>query len=196
MYTLTDDKKSRIFLACAESNFTDVGFQFELDKYYKSVESMKDAVRRAYNAVKNDPVKFGIDYERANEVAIKVEERKTAGLTPFGGKELAPDMKLRERQEILNPQDIKGLTLGSRNKVFKILHEKLNRIEKSKKAIDDIGLGELAKVAGILFDKGQIIQGQSTENIAVLSKNINKDMKPEEALDMVLGMRESVMTEK
>jgi hypothetical protein len=188
MYTLTDDRKSRIFLACANKTYTEVGYEFDLDKHYKSVASMKDAVKKTYAAVKNDPIKFGIDYERANTVVDKVNTRQTAGLVPRGGTEV-----LREKVELLNPQDIKGLMLGARNKAAKIIHEKLDRMSRSKKAIDDIGLGEMAKVVGILFDKGQIIQGQSTENIAVMSKNIDANLQPEEALDMVLRMRETTM---
>lgn len=194
MVRITDDKKQRIFLMCGDMNFTEVGFQFELDKYYKSVASMKDTVQRIYNNVKNDPIKYGLDYERANTVVEKVSDRQTSGLIPKGT--TTPDMPLREKQEILNPNDIKGLMLGSRNKAAKIIHEKLERISRSKKSIDDIGLGELAKVVGILFDKGQIIQGQSTENIAVMSKNIDSSLTPEEALATVLKMREATMADK
>lgn len=191
MYTITDDKKQRIFLMCGEKNYTEVGYEFDLDKHYKSAGSMKDAVKKIYNQVKNDPIKFGLDYDRANGIVDKVAERQTSGLITKRS-----DMPLRERNELINPDDIKGLMLGARNKAAKIIHTKLNRMEKSKKAIDDIGLGELAKVVGILFDKGQIIQGQSTENIAVMSKNIDANLSPEEALDNVLKMRETVMSEK
>lgn len=191
MFLITEDKKSRIFLMCGDKNYTEVGYEFDLDKHYKSVDTMKMAVSKIYNTVKNDPELFGISIERANEVVDKVEHRKTAAL-----KSSESQVPLRERNEIINASDIKSLTVGSRNKAMKIMHEKLSRMEKSKKAIDDIGLGELAKVAGILFDKGQIIQGQSTENIAVLSKNIDKNLNPDEALDMVLRMRETDMEEK
>ncbi len=124
---------------------------------------------------------------------VSVEERKTAGLVT---KKPQSETTLREKMEIINPSDIKGLITGARNKASKIMFEKLGRIEKSKKAIDDIGLGELAKVVGILFDKGQIIQGQSTENIAVMSKNIDQNLTPEESLAMVLRMRETTMADK
>lgn len=193
MFTLTDNRKSRIFIMCGDKNYTEVGYEFDLDKHYKTVSSMKDAVKKIFAAVKNEPEKYGITLERASEIVQKVEVRKTAGLVTSKGASVAP---LRETNMLISPSDIKGLTIASRNKAMKIMHEKLGRIEKSKRAIDDIGLGELAKVAGILFDKGQIIQGQSTENIAVMSKNIDKDLSPEDALDMVLRMRETEMETK
>lgn len=73
---------------------------------------------------------------------------------------------------------------------MQLINKKLDHLGKDKKSLDKVGIGELAKVAGILFDKGQIIQGQSTENIAVMSKNIKTDMSPEEAMEVLLNMRE------
>ena len=53
----------------------------------------------------------------------------------------------------------------------------------------------LATTVGILFDKGQIIQGEATENVAVLAK-IKSDMSPEEMMDAVLKMREIHQVDK
>ena len=192
MYVITDEKKERIFIMCKEKDFVAVGYEFGLDKYYKTVPGMRTAVSRIYNSVKNDPEKFGLSYERANEVAVVVSGRQSSGLKNIKTGEAMPST-LREKNLIINPEDIKGLITGARNKAAKIMFDKLGRIERSKKATDDIGLGELAKVVGILFDKGQIIQGQSTENIAIMSKNIDANLTPEEALDAVLKMRETQM---
>jgi len=155
---------------------------------------MKSAVARIYNQVKNDPEKYFINQDTYNRVLDAVEERKTAGLTPFKSNKpedvVEEPITIREKREIINPDDIKGLILGGRNKAAKLIYEKLDRIGKSKKLLDNVSLGEMAKVVGILVDKGQILQGQSTENIAVLSKNIDSNLTPEEAIEAVLKMRE------
>lgn len=191
MLTLTDDKKSRIFLFCKDKNFTEVGFEFELDKKYKTVASMKTAVSKIYNEVKNDPLKFGLDYDRVNEIVDIVNTRQTQGLKTPSGEEVS----LREKQEILNPSDIKGLVMTSRNLAMSILHKKLSKISRSSRLSDDLDLSKLATVSAILIDKAQILQGQSTENIAILSKNIG-DLTPEEALAHVLKTREVNMVDK
>jgi len=192
--SLTDEKKGYIFTMCGDKTLAEVGFEFGLDKNYKTVATMKSAVARIYNQVKNDPDKYFINQNTYNKVLDAVEERKTAGLTPFKSNKpedvVEEPITIREKREIINPDDIKGLILGGRNKAAKLIYEKLDRIGKSKKLLDNVSLGEMAKVVGILVDKGQILQGQSTENIAVLSKNIDSNLTPEEAIEAVLKMRE------
>lgn len=190
MITLTDDKKSRIFLFCKDKPFKEVGFEFELDKSYKTVASMVTAVSRIYNQVKNDPLKYNLDYDRVNEIVDIVNKRQTGGLVTN-----RDNTTLREKEEILNPTDIKGLVMGSRNLAMGILHKKLGKMSRSVKMMDDIKLSELATVSAILIDKAQILQGQSTENIAILSKNIGQ-LTPEEALAHVLKTREANMVDK
>lgn len=190
MITLTDDKRQRIFLFCKDKNFKEVGFEFELDKNYKTVASMVTAVSRIYNQVKNNPSKYNLDLERVNAVVDNVNSRQTQGL--LTNKDTTT---LREKEEILNPTDIKGLVMGSRNLAMGILHKKLGKMSRSVKLMDDIKLSELATVSAILIDKAQILQGQSTENIAILSKNIGM-LTPEEALAHVLKTREANMVDK
>src|SRR3990167_5942741 len=59
----------------------------------------------------------------------------------------------------------------------------------SKKARQKIGIGELAKVYGITFDKRQLIEGKATEHVALMAK-ISEDMTPASAIETVLKMRE------
>ena len=192
MVTLNDVQKASLFKMCGDKPFAEVGFEYGLDKKYKDVATMKVAVSRIYNEVKNNPEKFGVSYELVNDVVNKIEERKVSGLqTPQGGK-----VTIRERTEILNPQDIKGLVVGGRNKAAKLMNEKLDRIARSKKALDELDLGRLATVLGILVDKAQVLQGQSTENIAILSKNIDSNLSPEEAIAEVMRRREATIAER
>lgn len=180
-----------LFKMCGDKTLAEVGFEYGLDKNYKTVESMKTGVSRIYNQVKNNPEAYGLSIETVNDVVDKVEARYRS----MTKKEGAP-VTLREARELIKPDDIKGLVLGGRNKAAKLLYEKLDRAEKSKKLLDGIKLGELATVMAILVDKGQIIQGQSTENIAILSKNVDSKLTADEALEMVLRTREVNQEEK
>lgn len=196
---LTDEQRGGLFKMCGEKTLTDVGYEFGFDKQHKREDVMRTAVYRVYTQVKNDPEKYGISHERAHEVILKVEERATSKLKPFKSTIISEDevkeMSLKERREFINPTDIKGLVIGGRNKAAKLMNDKLDRIGKSKKLLDDIRLGELATVMAIMVDKAQILQGQSTENIAILSKNIGA-LTPEEALAHVLKTREANLVEK
>ena len=176
---------------CGEKPFAEVGFEYGLDKKYKSVASMKTAVSKLYTKVKNNPEKYGISYEKANEIVSKIDARQVEGLQGMTPEKLT----LREQTEILNPKDLKGMLIGARNKNIKLIFDKLNQISGSKRLLEETPLTQLATTFGIIFDKSQIILGQSTENIAVLSK-IDKDLKPEDALGMVLRMREQTIVEK
>jgi len=195
---LSDINKGSLFRMCGEKDYATVGFEFGLDKKYKTVATMKSTVRRIYNTVKNDPQKYGISEKDAFEVALKVEARQTSVLVPFEKKGVvkeSSEMSLKEQREVINPQDIKSLVIGGRNKAMKLMNDKLHRIGKSVKLLDAVSLGEMAKVVGILVDKSQILQGQSTENIAILSKNVG-ELTAEEALAHVLKMREANVAEK
>jgi hypothetical protein len=192
MVVLNDVQIGSLFKMCGEKTLAEVGFEYGLDKDFKSVAAMKVKVSSYYNKVKNNPEDYGISMELVNSVVDKVDARFRS-MTKNGTEE---PLSLREKKEILNPTDIKGLVLGGRNKAAKLLYEKLDRIGNSKKMLDELDLGKLATVMAILVDKGQIIQGQSTENIAILSKNVDSTLTPQQALELVLRSREQNMETK
>lgn len=195
MHSLTDMQKAGMFKMLKDKNMGEVGFEYGLDRFYKDAASMKTAVSRIYNNVKNNPEQYGVSIELVKEVEAAVNSRFQTIIAPEKRSNIR-DLSLREQRELINPEDIKGLVLGGRNKAAKLLYEKLDRIGRSKKLLDNIKLSEMATVAAILIDKGQILQGQSTENIAVLSKNVDTSLTPEETLALVLKMRDGVIAEK
>jgi len=87
------------------------------------------------------------------------------------------------------------LILDGRKQAFTILMRKLKLINSSKKRLDDANVSSLAQVFGIIFDKGQIIQGQSTENIAMMAK-VDSNMTPQQLMQAVLGVREQIIESK
>lgn len=165
----------------------EVGLEYQFDKKYKDSKAVKGAVYRIYQEVRKDPEKYFIQPETLTLVESAMGSRNT---TP-----VITRTSLREKNDELAKGDIKQLLVGGRNKAYSLINTKMDRIASSKKKLDAVSVGELAKVFGILFDKAQIIQGEATEHVAVMAK-VSKDMSPDMALDAVLKMREISQEEK
>lgn len=191
---IQDSQLAGMFRLLKDKGYAEVGYEFGLDKNYKNTASMITAVMRATSKVRDNPEKYGISLDTVNDVLLALEQRKTAGL--MNREKIEETLTLREKNELLDPKDIKGMVTLGRNKAAKLLNTKLDRISKSKKMLDDLDLGKLATVVAIMVDKSQILSGQATENIAVLSKNIDSNLSTEEAIEIALRMREKNIAEK
>lgn len=177
-------KKGAIFKALATKPLSEVGHEFDFDKYYKSQSGLRAAVHKIYTEVKTDPEKFALSKDTVDLVVQSMESRRMTRYNP------ANTPTLRETKEANDKKTFSELANEGRNKAIRILHKKLDRIDASRKKLDNVSAGELAKVYGILFDKSQIIRGEATEHVKVLSKNINDEMTPQERIDYVLKLRE------
>lgn len=185
---LDDNKKVGIFKSLANKTFYVVGVEFGFDKYYKSPASIKAAVYNVYREVFNHPEKFGLHLDTIDLVTTAVKGRGIAHSAP------KPTPTLAEQNE--DTLDIKDLITSNRDLAGRLVRKKLIYLNKSKKALDSISLPQLATSFAILFDKGQIIQGQATEHVALLSRSVDSNMKPAEAIEAMLKMREMSLSEK
>lgn len=174
MKKLNDDRKAALFKQLASKTLIEAGIHFDLDKYYSNPKSIKNAVYGIYNEVRANPERFAIQTETVDLVVKAVSERKVATIQP-------PLKK--------NNEDVKDMILRGRNTSMMLINRKLDQLDKSKKALKNESLVSLGKIFGIIFDKAQIIQGQATEHVAMLSK-IDSNIEPGKAIDMVLKMRE------
>lgn len=187
--TLTPEKKHALFKLMADHTLYETGVALGMDKHYKNTSSLKQAVRKHYVEVRENPAEFGITQETVDLITKIVSSRQT---TTFKG---ADNRTIAERKAELANKDITELVLTGRTKAMSLVHRKLDMIDKSTKELKSTSLQALTTAAAILFDKGQIVQGQATENIAVLSK-VADDMTPDEALDMILKTRQRNVEEK
>lgn len=175
---LTDDKKSALFRVLATKSLTEVGLEYDFDKHYKTMKSIKTAVYRVYNQVRATPSIYGVSDDTV-ELVVKA----------VSGRSVAPKPTIRETTE-LETTDIKTMIVKGRNIAMGLINKKLDHLSRHPKALRDTSITQLGTLFGIIFDKGQIISGQATEHVAVMSK-IDKNLKPVEAIDMVLKMREA-----
>ena len=180
---LTDAKKGQVVRALIDKNMYEVGLEFELDKYYKDSRAVKNAVYRTYQAAVKDPARYGLTIEEAANVQDKMQNR-----LPVNIREAQPTT-LREKLDDDKNKDFKELAIEGRNKAYQILLRKLDMVGRNKRNLSEVNLSTLATTFGILFDKVQITKGEATENVAIMGK-VDTNMSAEEALGMVLKMRE------
>lgn len=175
------EKEIEIFKALAVKSQYKVGLEFGFDKVYKNPRAVRNAVTQIYNRVKNNLDEYGLTQEVVDMVA---QGMKTRALNATAGQ-----TTLAETQDEI---DIKDRIINIRDKTFKLIDKKLDRMSNSNKKLDAISFKDLGIIAGISFDKSQILKGEATEHIAVLGK-IDTNISPEEALEAALKMREKTV---
>ena len=190
---LSPEKYKEFYKLLVTHNYAEAASQIGMDAYYQGAslrtagyQIMKDITEQG------GPKSIGIDEELAEMVEQSIESRKVFK----GRKPEAPTQELEfTPTDMLDPTDSKQVVVGGRNKAAMLLHKKFDMINKNPKMLKETSLSQLGTVFGILFDKSQIIQGQATENIAVMSK-ISDDMSPEDTLNAILKDRENEIIEK
>lgn len=182
---LTPEKKIGLFQMLATKDLYSVGLEYGFDKHYKTAKAVKGAVYRLYADMKNNPDKYAIPDELYSVVQDAMKGRQVSAVH----KDSSLAEKMGEKTEI------KDIILDNRNKAAKLVSLKLDMLSKSKKELSKISLPQLTTSMAILFDKGQIIQGEATEHIAHLAK-IDEGMTPEELLNAVVGQREATIIAK
>lgn len=186
-------KYSFIFKALADKTLYEVGLEFGFDKLYKDSRAVNNAVYNIYRKVIVDPQRYSVQPETVELVKGVISSRSVA--KPENQNNPHQPTTLREKLDIANNKDFKDLVLSGSKTSFDLLNMKMERVKKNKKMLDAIPITSLAQTFGILFDKSRIIQGESTENIAVLAK-VDKDMSSEDALQAILKMREINQVDK
>jgi hypothetical protein len=181
--TLTPEKKAAIATMLLKKSAYDVGIEFELDKYYKNSATMISTVSKIYNQVKNDPEKFAVSSDLMVQVELAVKAR-TYKIEGQGERRT-----LRQIADEKKNKPIAEIALDNRSKASALLNIKLDDLLYNKKARAKVSIGEMAKVYGITFDKGQIVEGKATDHVAMMAK-VEGNMSPSEAIDIVLKMRE------
>lgn len=194
---LTDEEKGNVFRQSATLPYYQVAVNFGFDKAYTRTDTMRKKVYQICKEVESDPEKFHVHPDTVDLVRKAIDGRKdTIGTTENRNVAVAQRKQtLAEKADADKSKTISDLVLDNRNTAMRLLSKKMERLDTSRKRLDNVAVGELAKVAGIMFDKGQIIQGQATENVAVMAK-IDEKMSPSDALNTLLKLREASMIDK
>lgn len=182
---LNNAKKAGLFKMLVNTPLQKAGLEYGFDKHYKDIRAVKNAVYKIYNEVKNNPEEYFILPETVEMVTNAVSKR---AITPQ-----RVEASLAEKE--MDKLDVKNMALSNRDKVASLIGKKLDSLNRSRKKLDSVSLPQLATTFGILFDKSQIIQGQATEHVAVLSR-IEDGLSAEKLLEITLKQRESTIEGK
>lgn len=173
-------QKRSLFKALATKPQLEVGKEFGFNKQYKNESTIRMKVNQIYREVLDNPSLFAVEPEMARMVQDAMESRRaTKKITTVD-----EEIKLDE----------KALVVGAGKKAWILLNKKLDQLAKNKKLFEGESIMNLAKIAGIAFDKSQIVKGEATENIS-LRAHIDKDITPEQAVEQLLRFRENQQAE-
>lgn len=180
----------RIFLATREKPHIQVAYDFGLDRFYSTESSMMSKMSKTIRMVLDNPEEY--DITQSDIISVEEATRQRSILKrsdPMSG------LSVRQKNE-LETKSIVDTVTSARDLATGLLFRKLKQLDASKGMLKKESMVNLAKVAGILIDKGQILRGEATQNIAVLSKHIRSDMSAEDALSAIIKERESILAEK
>jgi len=175
---LKDTQKRAIFKSLANKGQFKTGVEFGLDKYYKGNIGVISRVNKIYREVKENPDKFAVSQELVDVVEKGMSERRS---------------KNHSMTMVKDPGDIdeRSLVIGVKNKAWMLLDQKLNYLTRNKRAFRNESIQKLAWIAGLTFDKSQIVKGEATEHIALKAK-IDSNITSEDATTQLLKFREVV----
>lgn len=153
----------------------------------------KDATRD--KVPKGAPIVIpGAEFMSKEELAkAKLNESMRRQMARRRGKE--PEEK-HTNQELrkLNTGEMVEMAKDSRNLALQTLTKKLLEVYNDPDQLSKVNLATLATVFGIMFDKGQLMDGLSTQNIAIQAK-IDVNMTSDKALEVLNKMRENFTEE-
>lgn len=182
---LTPEQEVAIFRSLAFKSALETGLEFGFDKHYKDNKAVRNAVTVLYQKVRKEPAKYGVGTDVVQLVCDAMAHRSITKAT----------REVSAAEKEIDSGDIKTMLIGVRDKTLRLIDRKLTRAGKSNKRLDAISFRDLGTIAGIAFDKAQIIQGQATEHVALMGK-IEGNIDPEKAIDLVLRMRELNISKK
>lgn len=178
---LSTEQKVELFKKLASKTTLEAGTEAGLAKFFKNSRAIRNKVYSTYQQVRQDP-EF---YKVTPEVVTLVETAMSARAVEGRNTEIVTD----------DPKEIKGLVLNIRDKTFGLIDKKLDRVSKSRAKLDALSFKDLGIIAGIAFDKSQILKGEATEHIAHYAK-IDGNISPEDAMAMILKSREETIIKK
>lgn len=180
----------KMYLDLKDMTYLEVGYKYGLDRFYASENSMKGAVGKCIQFVLENPNRYEISNEKILEVEAATRKRSAVAVQAERG------TTVREKRDLGKIKGINDLVTNARDLAAELVLTKLRQLNGSKSALKKESIVSLAKVMGILVDKGQILRGEATQNIAVLSRHIKSDISPEEAIKAIIETREVNQSEK
>lgn len=178
--SLTKEQEAEMFKALAFKSYKTIGHEFGLHFYYKTDAQVRSAVMNIARRVRKAPELYGI-----SEDAVDVIDEAAAS------RSIKQNPAIRSAVAI-QQESFKDRLDTMRDKVADMIMMKLDKYD-SKKGIDLVNLKDLKDLLAVAIDKSRLLRGESTENIAKLSKLDTDNMSPEQALQVVMKARDAMI---
>lgn len=186
---ISPGNKAGLIRLLKEKSMFGAACEIGIDKYFDKKTDVNNFMYKFFLEVKADPSIAGLHPDTMMEVDEAMRKRG------IGNREVIDYDNATEKLSNIKEAEIKDIVIMGRNKASILIDKKMNYLMKNKKALEKESLVNLAKVFGIYFDKSQIVQGQATENIAVMAK-VDDNLTPEQAMEALLRSREKIMADK
>jgi hypothetical protein len=189
---ISKEKQAAAFRMLREKTTFNAAIECGFEKYFDNKRQILNYMYKLFLRVKNNPEEYSIHPKTVEEVIVAMDSRNLGKVKNGTVKFDALQKKLSDVKD----HDMKEVISIGRNKSAVLLDKKMNMLLRSKKALEKESIVSLAKVFSTYFDKGQIMSGQATENIAVLAKNVPDDITPEQAMAELIKRREKELEDK
>ena len=190
--TLTKEEQKKMFLDLVNNSYINVIKKYDLLKRYQDARSASGALISLKMRIMQNPENWGITKEEADLVQKSVQARRKD--RPLGSTEPSTAEQETVVYKELEQMEVKELVGRGTRQSWILFNRKLDSLLKSKNAIRKTPLNVIAMAAGVVFDKNQISKGEATEHILMKSK-ISKEMSPEEKMNWLLKLRETIAQE-
>lgn len=187
LVTLTDTQKGELFKLLATKSMSQAAMEFKLDAVLASKYSLNNYVRRVVAECKAEPAKYGLSLDVVALVEKAISERKGTKNQIVLQPNQVPLAEQREAQ--ITDMDVKQLIVSGSKKLWLLTHKKIDMLNHSRKELQKQPLTALVIAAATAIDKARLLQGESTENLAVKG-SISETATSEDLMNILLQRRE------
>lgn len=183
--SFTPEEQVTMFKDLAHMSYFDVIEKYKLGDRYKNKGAARLGLVNIVRKIIKAPDLYGISQEAVDIVKSTLDARN-----PQKGNSSKNLEIVRERDQLSTSME------SLRDKAIELMHEKLDKIKKSKTELDGVKLKELMDVVSTAIDKTKLIKGESTDHVIHYSKIDVGSINPQEALKLVLKAREALIEQK
>lgn len=174
------EKETEIFKALAHKSYRDVGKDFGIEGEDAYITAVVFSIARK---IKKAPELWGISQETKDVIQQGMDSRSVKKNPKIKSEVALLEESFRDKLDTI------------RDTVADIIKKKLNK-GNTNKGIDYFKLSELKDLLATAIDKSRLLRGESTENIIKMAKIDVDNLKPEDAMAVIMKARDLLIDNK
>lgn len=181
---LTKEQEVEMFKALSHKTYKEVGYAYGIQFMFPNDDArVTSYVFDIARKIKKAPELWGI-----SEDLVEVIQESLAGRSIKNNPSLNADRNLQV-------ESFRDKLDTMRDDVAELISKKISKF-KTKKGLESVQLRDLKDLLIMTIDKGRLLRGESTENIKKLSPLNVDELKPEEALAIIMKARDVLIESK